>query len=106
MHDSLQFTDHALTRMHQRCLSIPDIEYVVLHGQQHRCAGVVHYFLGRCDIPTKDHNKDYLRRLEGTTVLVDSRNRKSVITVYRNRSALKDIRRKAKTNLKLYAYAG
>jgi hypothetical protein len=89
--------------MCQRCLSIPDVEYVVLHGQQHRCGGVVHYFLGRCNIPAKDQRQDYLRRLEGTTVLVDSRSRNSVITVYRNRSALKDIRRKAKTNLKLYA---
>jgi len=41
--------------------------------------------------------------LEGTIVLVDSETRRSVITVYRNRSALKDIRRKAKTNLKLHA---
>lgn len=103
MHNSLQFTEHALTRMHQRCLSITDVEYVVLHGQQHRCAGVVHYFLGRCDIPKKDQRNDRLRRLEGTAVLVDSNTRKWVITVYRNRSALKDIRRKAKTNLKLYA---
>lgn len=89
--------------MCQRCLSIPDVEYVVLHGQQHWRAGVVHYFLGRCDIPTKDQAKDHLCRLEGTTVLVDSETRRSVITVYRNRSALKDIRRKAKTNLKLHA---
>ena len=103
MHNSLQFTEHALTRMRQRCLSIPDVEYVVLHGQQHRCAGVVHYFLGRCNIPTKDQHKDYLSRLEGTTVLVDSHSKSSVITVYRNRSALKDIRRKAKTNLKIVA---
>lgn len=103
MQNSLQFTDHALTRMRQRCLSTYDVEYVVLHGQQHRCAGVVHYFLGRCDIPTNDRSKDSLRRLEGTTVLVDPQSRRSVITVYRNRSALKRIRRKAKTNLKLYA---
>ena len=103
MHNSLQFTEHALTRMRQRCLSIPDVEYVVLHGQQHRCGGVVHYFLGRCNIPTKDQRKDFLSRLEGTTVLVDSHSRSSVITVYRNRSALKSIRRKAKTNLKIVA---
>ncbi len=103
MQNSLQFTEHAWTRMHQRCLSISDVEYVVLHGQQHRSAGVVHYFLGRRNIPTKDQGKDYLCRLEGTTILVDSQDRRSVITVYRNRSALKDIRRKAKTNLKLHA---
>jgi hypothetical protein len=89
--------------MHQRCLSISDVEYVVLHGQQHRCGGVVHYFLGRCNIPTKDQRKDCLSRLEGTTVLVDSHSRRSVVTVYRNRSALKSIRRKAKTNLKIVA---
>lgn len=103
MQHSLHYSEHALIRMCQRCLSIGDVEYVVLHGQQHRCAGVVHYFLGRRDIPKNDCSNDFLRRLEGTTVLVDSQDRRSVITVYRNRSALKCIRRKAKTNLKLYA---
>lgn len=103
MQTSLHFTEHALLRMTQRCLSINDVEYVVLHGQQHRCAGVVHFFLGRRDIPKKDCSNDVLRRLEGTTVLVDSQDSRSVITVYRNRSGLKCIRRKAKTNLKLYA---
>ena len=103
MQNSLQYTEHALTRMHQRCLSIHDVQYVVLYGQQYRCAGVVHYFLGRRNIPTNDCRKDFLRRLEGTTVLVDSLEGRLVITVYRNRSALKSIRRKAKTNLKLHA---
>ena len=100
MRQDLQYSDHALWRMQQRNLSCLDIEYVVNHGHHYWCAGALHCFLGRRDIPERDLRNSALRRLEGTTVLLEPKQRRIVITVYRNRSALKDIRRKAKTNLK------
>lgn len=96
----LRLSAHAKKRMQQRCLSVRDVAYVVEYGQRHRCAGVIHCFLGRKDIPDLDHRHDTIRRLEGTTVLLETSEARLVTTVYRNKSALRRIRRKAKYNRK------
>ena len=93
------FSAHALLRMAQRNLSPADVEYVLRHGRRYRRAGVVHYFLGKKDIPKDDARDDAIARLEGTTVLVSPMGKGGaveIITAYRNRSALRRIRRKAK----------
>lgn len=86
--------------MAQRRLTVDDVTYVIYHGQQVYTAGMLHIFLGRRDIPASDRRIDGCARLEGTTVLLDSKTVQTVVTVYRNRGALKDISRKTKYNLK------
>jgi hypothetical protein len=98
LRDKLMYSNHAITRMAQRCLSANEIEYVVRHGRRYYSAGVIHYFLGKKDIPEDDQKHDKYRKLEGATVLVDSKLGRAVITAYRNKST-KKIRRKAKFNL-------
>ena len=90
--EKLTFSEHALTRMAQRKLSVTDVEYIVQHGTRYHNAGCLFRFLGKRNIPDKDKE-----RLEGSVVLLDPDTETIVITVYRNRSeAAKDIRRKAK----------
>jgi hypothetical protein len=86
--------------MAQRCLSADEIEYIICYGQRYHAAGVIHYFLGKKDIPEIDQKADKIRRLEGATVLLDSQEDRAVITVYRNKTVWKKIRRKARYNLK------
>lgn len=94
MQTCLLYSDHALHRMAQRGISDEEIEYVCRYGQAINCAGSVHYFLRRKDIPLQDQNNSHLRKLEGTTVLLDQETGSVVLTVYRNKEALGQIRRK------------
>jgi hypothetical protein len=103
LREKLKYSKHAITRMAQRCLSANEIEYVVCHGRRYYSAGVIHYFLGKKDIPEDDRKHDKFSKLEGATVLVDSKLRKSVITAYRNKSTRR-IRRKAKYNFTANRY--
>jgi hypothetical protein len=100
MRENLHYSGHAITRMAQRCLSADEIEYIICYGQRHHAAGIIHCFLGKKNIPAADQKTDRFRRLEGATVLLDAQEGGAVITVYRNKSAWKKIRRKAKYNLK------
>lgn len=93
MMQDMQLSSHALMRMAQRNLSAEDVEYVLRHGCRVRSGGALHCFLRADDIPDADRKE--AERLEGTTVLLD-RGGRSIITVYRNRRGLKDIRRKVK----------
>ena len=86
---TIAYSEHAQVRMAQRGLSQEDVEYVCRYGRLIRGAGALHRFLGRKDIPLKDHK--HKCRLEGTIVLLDEM-AKVVITVYRNRQGLKGIR--------------
>ena len=57
--------------------------------------GAVFYFLAKRDIPRQDLVDTSKARLEGSVVMFD-KEEKEIITVYRNRRAYKEIRRKAK----------
>ncbi len=103
MRAKLQYSNHAMTRMAQRNLSTEAIEYTVTYGQRFHNAGAIHCFLGKKDIPKFDRKHDQVRRLEGTVVLLDPKS-DTVITVYRNKDAPLEIRRKAKYNLKSARY--
>ena len=98
-------TAHVTRRMAQRRLNEHEIEYVMLYGTRYRRAGVLHFYLRKKDIPSADRRFDQYSRLEGTVVLLDSRNGVAIITAYRNRrpEALKAIRRKTKYNRKPWA---
>jgi len=84
-------TGHAAQRMTQRNLEIWDIELVMGLGKELYRSGVTFYFLGKRQVPIGEERA--LEPLVGTTVVVgDGR----VKTVYRNRRALRKIRRKSK----------
>lgn len=93
MPKNLRYSEHAITRMAQRNLSRQDIEYVYEHGQRIWSGGVQHRFLRHNDIPDGDRKRKH--RLEGTVILLD-KSGKTVITAYRNRRGLKNIRQKQK----------
>lgn len=93
----LSSTYHALSRQAQRNLSAADIDFVVCYGRRIRSAGVLHIFLGKRDFPKE---RDLVRRfghLEETTLVVaNQEGRPVLITAYRNRRALRQIRAKTK----------
>jgi hypothetical protein len=98
--EHIHLTEHAVQRMNQRRLSIDDIIYVLRYGQTIYRAGIAHFFLGRRNIPPQDRSISKISHLIGTTILIESKNLTEVITVYRNRDAIKKIRTKEKFNRK------
>jgi hypothetical protein len=102
LHTEFNLSEHAELRMSQRNCSLRDIEYVLQHGQRIHSAGVTTFFLGKRDIPKDDQKLAWISRLEGITVLAaksDDGNLE-IVTVYRNKTALKAARRKSKHDLK------
>lgn len=90
-------TFHARTRMDQRGLSDDDIAFVRHYGSVIHRTGVKFYFLGKRDIPrafARSHG-----HLEGITLVV-SPDRHVLVTCYRNRGAIAEIKRKSKRNHK------
>jgi hypothetical protein len=92
----LVYSEHAFKRMAQRGIHREDIEYVYEHGHRVYSGGVLHLFLRKKDIPKVDRGKSNARKLEGTTVLLSSDENAEVITAYRNKQALPQLRRKQK----------
>lgn len=86
-------TRHVQTRMAQRGISAADLAFVREHGRVEYRTGVQFVFLGKKDIPAP------LRRtaghLEGTVLIVAADGR-VVVTCYRDRGAIAEIKRKAK----------
>ncbi len=97
----LVYSHHAHKRMAQRGICKEDIEYVYEHGHRVYSGGVLHLFLRKKDIPPLDRRNADARKLEGTTILLSSGSHAEVITVYRNKQALPQIRRKCKYTLVL-----
>ncbi len=90
---NLQYTKHATQRQAHRNLSHADVDFVWTHGRQVRSMGALHIFLGRRDIPTDKATASRYARLQGTTLVLDDTQPQHVlITVYRNRRALKRLR--------------
>jgi hypothetical protein len=85
---------HARRRGARRNVAPDAVEYVLTHGRWIQRTGVTFYFLGRRDMPENDRSAGWASRLEGTVVLVAADG--EVVTVYRNRRALRAIARKMK----------
>ena len=85
---------HAALRRRQRGLRDIAIDYVLDHGAYFRRTGVTFVVLRWCDVPVTDRRTDRWVRLVGTVVIVGTDER--IVTTYRNRRALRDIRRKSK----------
>ena len=89
-------TYHALIRQAQRNLSTDDIDFVLDYGRWMRVAGAWHVFLGRRDIPRDADTARRYSRLEGTTLVIAQEAEKRVLlTAYRNRRALRNLRTRA-----------
>ena len=82
--------------MAQRGIRREDVEYVYEHGHRVYSGGVLHLFLRKKDIPEIDRRKSNVRKREGTTILLSSEKKPEVITAYRNKQALPQLRRKQK----------
>lgn len=88
---------HARLRQAQRNLSDDEIEFVLMHGEELHSGGALHIFLGRRNLLQDRNSKRQYAHLEGTVlVLSDSEQDSTLITVYRNRQALRMIKAKAK----------
>lgn len=99
MNEVIRPTFHAICRQAQRNLSDQDIDFVYAHGRRIHCAGALHIFLAKRDIPRDTLIARRFSHLEGTTLVMNGTLDGAVlITAYRNRRALKQIRAKAKFN--------
>ncbi len=92
------WSSHALRRSSQRNISRTDLEFVLRFGRMIHNGGAIFVFLCGKDIPDEYQANDDFSRLEGS-VLVLSREDGGLITTYRNRHGLRDIRKKLKWHL-------
>lgn len=90
-YERFKVSEHAAQRMAQRNLDLGDLALVLRYGRVEHRTGVEFHFLGRRDLPAGMERR--LERLVGTTLIVASG---EIVTVYRNRRALSEIRRKSK----------
>ena len=96
-HAMMCLTAHAARRTARRNIAPEALEYVLTYGRRIQRTGVTFYFLGRRDVPAADRKASWATRLEGTVVLLSKDG--ALITVYRQRNALRSIQRKLKYRL-------
>lgn len=89
--NKFRISHHAARRMAQRNLDLGDLAIVFTFGRREHRTGATFYFLAERDIPAGLERR--LERLVGTTIVVEEN---VITTVYRNRRALRKIRRKPK----------
>jgi len=90
----LSFSYHAHCRAARRNVAPQLVDYVLTYGRWIQRTGITFYFLGKRDVPAADRRAGWASRLIGTVVLVAPNG--EIITVYRNRHALRAIQRKLK----------
>jgi hypothetical protein len=78
---------------------VDDLDLVRRYGVLEHRTGVRFYFVGRREVERYREVEPRLDRLHGV-VLVLAADDRMVITVYRNRRALRDIRRKSKNRFR------
>jgi len=88
-------TAHAQIRGAQRNITPENIDLVLRYGKELHRTGASFIFLGKRDIPEDLRNDDQMRKLEGT-VLIISEDSNHLITCYKNRNALREIKKKSK----------
>ncbi len=85
---------HARTRRAQSNLSCEDLDLVRRYGILEHRTGVRFYVLRRREVERYRLSEPRLEKLHDVVLIVSNDN--TVITVYRNSKALKEIRRKSK----------
>jgi hypothetical protein len=98
MFSTYNLSGHAAIRMAQRNVSHRDLTYVLEYGVRVYRTGITFHILRKRDIPYSDRNKPEITRLEGTVILTgfSQSGIMEIITMYRNKSAYKVLRCKAK----------
>ncbi len=86
----LRKTNHAKVRVQHRGISEKEFQYVCSHARTLNRTKRVFCVLRRKDIPNEDLKE--MARLDGTVVILERRER-TVITVFRNRQAWKEIQK-------------
>ena len=97
-----QLSKHGSQRAAQSNLSVDDVELVRRYGVLEHRTGVRFYFIGRREVERYRVVAPRLAKLHDIVMIV-SCDDDTVITVYRNRHALKQIRRKSKVNFRAVA---
>jgi len=92
---NVALSKHAKQRGAQSNLSEQDVDLVRRYGVLEHRTGVRFYFVRRREVERHRHAEPRLAKLHDIVMIVASDDR-MVITVYRNRNALKEIRRKSK----------
>lgn len=87
-------TTHADKRCRQRGLADEQILLVLEHGTAIRTAGALFYFMAGKDIP-RHIPSSMKERIAGITLVVDPESNE-LLTAYKNRHALKAIRKKVR----------
>jgi hypothetical protein len=95
-----EFTIHANRRLQQRGLSFDLANIVLDHGTAINTAGALFYFMSNKDVPNY-FPISVKERIIGMTLVVNPESN-DVMTVYKNRHALKDIRKKERYNRNSY----
>ncbi len=90
-----RYSRHALQRIAQRNIKKDNIEFIMKFGQKIHNGGALFVFLGKHDIPDEYQRDDQFAKLEGSILLVSS-DESCLITAYKNKQGLKQIKRKQK----------
>ena len=91
---TLQLSQHAVERSQKRRISEQEIDLVMEYGYQIYQGGALFIFLRAKDLPIHIRHK-FPKNLEGTTIVMDPQSN-TILTLYRNKNALRDIKRKTK----------
>ncbi|MEK6531077.1 MAG: DUF4258 domain-containing protein [Deltaproteobacteria bacterium] len=89
------FSKHALQRASQRNITWDNVNFIMRFGREIHNGGALFVFLGKHDIPYEYQRDDRFAKLEGSTLLI-SDDGKCLITTYKNKNGLKQIKKKQK----------
>jgi len=90
----VRFTSHALRRINQRRISDEMIELALKYGCVLYNGGAKFIFVRKKDIP-EDMPRSIAERVEGIVIVMNPIDG-TILTVYKNKNALKEIKRKLK----------
>ena len=90
----MEITAHAELRISQRGIQEDDLSLLLEYGTRVNNGGAVFVFMRKRDIP-RDLSGSKQRKLEGLTAILDS-DSLDLISTYKNKRALSEIRRKYK----------
>lgn len=92
--DNINLTYHALSRSSARNIKLSDIELCLHFGEKIHKTKIKFYFMSKKTL--KNNNIDFC--IEGLCVLVSNDN--TVITAYKNKDAISNIKKLSKRSLK------
>lgn len=97
-----QFSLHACVRSNQRSISYGDCMKAILYGRKFHATGVVFHFIGQKELNDCIMLCGDKEHLNGLVVITDCLNH-DIITVYKNKNALKEIHKKSKRGNQKYS---